>query len=89
MFNVNLYREPHGLQDSMEVEVLKQDDERFLKRNRIQVDMLDRIFEIVLVARLADGTEYRMQKGKMSVQEAFSALVAACKPLVAKPVLVH
>lgn len=89
MFNVNLYREPHGLQDSMEVEVLKQDDERFLKRNRIQVDMLDRIFEIVLVARLANGTELQVQKGTMSVQDAFSALVEACKPLVHKPAIVH
>lgn len=89
MFNVNLYRDPHGLQDTIEVEVLKQEDERFLKRNRIQVDMLDRIFEIVLVARLANGTELQVQKGTMSVKDAFSALVEACKPLVHKPVLVH
>lgn len=89
MFNVNLYREPHGLQDSIEVEVLRQEDERFLKRNRIQVDMVDRIFEVVLVARLSDGRETRLQKGAMTVRDAFSALVTVCKGLVDKPVMVH
>ena len=89
MFNVNLYREPHGLQDTIEVEVLKQEDERFLKRNRIQVDMIDKIFEIALLARLEDGREVNMQKGTMSVRDAFSALVASCRELVNKPVLVH
>ena len=89
MFNVNLYREPHGLQDTIEVEVLKQEDERFLKRNRIQVDMIDKIFEVVLLARLDDGREVNMQKGTMNVRDAFSALVASCRELVNKPVLVH
>ncbi len=89
MFNVNLYREPHGLQDTIEVEVLKQEDARFLKRNRIQVDMIDKIFEVVLLARLDDGREVNMQKGTMSVRDAFSALVASCRELVNKPVLVH
>ena len=89
MFNVNLYREPQGLQDTIEVEVLKQEDERFLKRNRIQVDMIDKIFEVVLLARLDDGREVNMQKGTMSVRDAFSALVASCRELVNKPVLVH
>ncbi len=89
MFNVNLYREPHGLQDTIEVEVLKQEDERFLKRNRIQVDMIDKIFEVVLLARLDDGREVNMQKGTMSVRDAFSTLVASCRELVNKPVLVH
>jgi hypothetical protein len=89
LFNVNLYREPHGLQDSIEVEVLKQEDERFLKRNRIQVDMIDKIFEVVLLARLDDGREFSVQKGTMSVRDAFSALVASCRELVNKPVLVH
>lgn len=89
MFNVNLYREPHGLQDTIEVEVLKQEDERFLKRNRIQVDMVDKIFEVVLVARLEDGREFSMQKGLMSVRDAFSALVVSCRELINKPVLVH
>ncbi len=89
MFNVNLYREPHGLQDTIEVEVLKQEDERFLKRNRIQVDMIDKIFEVVLLARLDDGREFSIQKGTMSVRDAFSALVVSCRELVNKPVLVH
>ncbi len=89
MFNVNLYRRPHGLQDTIEVEVLKQEDERFLKRNRIQVDMIDKIFEVVLLAHLDDGREVNMQKGTMSVRDAFSALVASCRELVNKPVLVH
>lgn len=89
MFNVNLYRDPHGLQDTIEVEVLKQEDERFLKRNRIQVDMVDKIFEVVLVARLEDGREFSMQKGVMSVRDAFTSLVASCQELVNKPVLVH
>jgi hypothetical protein len=89
LFNVNLYREPHGLQDTIEVEVLKQEDERFLKRNRIQVDMIDKIFGIVLLARLEDGREVNMQKGTMSVRDAFSALVASCRELVNKPALVH
>lgn len=89
MFNVNLYRDPHGLQDTIEVEVLKQEDERFLKRNRIQVDMIDKIFGIVLLARLEDGREVNMQKGTMSVRDAFSALVNSCRELVNKPVLVH
>ncbi len=89
MFNVNLYRDPHGLQDTIEVEVLKQEDERFLKRNRIQVDMVDKIFEVVLVARLEDGREFSMQKGVMSVRDAFTSLVASCRELVNKPVLVH
>jgi hypothetical protein len=89
LFNVNLYRDPHGLQDVIEVEVLKQEDERFLKRNRIQVDMVDKIFEVVLVARLEDGREFTMQKGVMSVRDAFTYLVASCRKLVDKPVLVH
>jgi hypothetical protein len=89
LFNVNLYRDPHGLQDTIEVEVLKQEDERFLKRNRIQVDMIDKIFGIVLLARLEDGREVNMQKGTMSVRDAFSALVNSCRELVNKPVLVH
>ena len=89
MFNVNLYREPHGLQDTIEVEVLKQEDERFLKRNRIQVDMIDKIFEIALLARLEDGREVSMQKGSMSVRDAFSVLVNSCRELVNKPALVH
>ena len=89
MFNVNLYREPHGLQDTIEVEVLKQEDERFLKRNRIQVDMIDKIFEIALLARLEDGREVSMQKGTMSVRDAFSVLVNSCRELVNKPALVH
>jgi hypothetical protein len=89
LFNVNLYREPHGLQDTIEVEVLKQEDERFLKRNRIQVDMIDKIFEIALLARLEDGREVSMQKGTMSVRDAFSVLVNSCRELVNKPALVH
>jgi hypothetical protein len=89
LFNVNLYREPHGLQDTIEVEVLKQEDERFLKRNRIQVDMIDKIFEIALLARLEDGREVSMQKGSMSVRDAFSVLVNSCRELVNKPALVH
>jgi hypothetical protein len=89
LFNVRLYREPHGLQDTVEVEVLKQEDERFLKRNRIQVDMIDKVFEIVLLARFEDGREVLMSKGAMSVRDAFSALVASCRDLVIKPTVVH
>jgi hypothetical protein len=89
LFNVNLHREPHGIQDTIEVEVLKLEDERFLKRNRIQVDMIDKIFEIVLVARLSDSRETSVRKGNLSVKDAFSELVASCKKLLDKPVLVH
>jgi hypothetical protein len=89
VYNVNLYREPHGLQYTIEVEVLKQEDERFLKRNRIQVDMMDKVFEVLLVARLETGKEISMQKGNMSVSDAFTALVKLCRSQVDKPVLVH
>lgn len=89
MYNVNLYREPHGLQCTIEVEVLKQEDERFLKRNRIQVDMIDKVFEVLLVARLEDGREFSAQKGTMSVRDAFSSLVDLCRNLVDKPAAVH
>lgn len=89
MFNVSLFREPHGEQDSIDVEVLRVEDERFLKRNRIQVDMIDKIFEIVLVAKLPDGRESSFQKGAMSVQDAFTCLVKQCKDLVNKPLVVH
>ena len=89
MFNVNLYREPHGLQDTIEVEVLKQEDERFLKRNRIQVDMVDKIFEVVLVARLEDGRELSLQKRLMRAPDAFSAPVAPSRPPPNQPALLH
>lgn len=89
MFNVNLHREPHGIQDTIEVEVLKLEDERFLKRNRIQVDIIDKIFEIVLVARLSDSREISVRKGNLSVKDAFSELVTLCKKLLDKPVMVH
>lgn len=89
MFNISLFREPQGEQDSVDVEVLRTEDERFLKRNRIQVDMIDKIFEIVLVAKLPDGRQSQLHKGSMSVSDAFTALVDQCKVLVNTPVMVH
>lgn len=77
MFIANLYRR-NELQDTVEIMVLDRKDELFLKRNNIAVDLDDRTFEVVLVARNAAGRTVEMSKGTLSIREAFSALVHLC-----------
>ena len=77
MFISNLYRQ-NELQDTIEIMVLDRADEYFLKRNNIQVDIDDRIYDIVLVARNSAGSSIELSKGNRSISEAFSALVDIC-----------
>ena len=88
MFYANLVRGGQ-VQDVMEVRVMDPVDERFLKRNAIQVDVDDRTYEIVLVARLADGRTVETSKNVGSMRDLFTRLVEACKVRLDQPVTVH
>jgi hypothetical protein len=78
MFISNLYREPHGLQDTIQVDVLDRADELFLLRNGIQVDLHDHTFKVVGVARLPDSREISVDKVS-TIKQLYSDIVAACK----------
>ena len=78
MFISNLYRNDE-LQDTVEVMVLDAKDERFFKSNGIQVDIVDRTYEIILVARNAIGTTLEYGKGTKSVREAYAGLARQCR----------
>lgn len=88
MFYANLVRNGQ-FQDSIEVMVLSAQDERFLKRNAIQVDVEDRTHEIVLQARLADGRTVEASKSSGTMQDLFSRLVERCKQRLEEPLMVH
>lgn len=89
MFKANLNREPHGLQDVIEVMVIAPEDEQYLKRNRIQVTINDKVFGIDLIAKLADGQSVTVNKGVSTMREAFTQLVGLCVKVASKPLVVH
>jgi hypothetical protein len=88
MFYANLVRGGQ-VQDVIEVMVMDPADERFLRRNAIQVDVDDRTHEIVLVARLADGRVVEAAKQAGSIRDLFARLVESCKIRLDQPVTVH
>lgn len=88
MFNVTLLRNEQA-QEIIEVMVLNPHDERFFKRNGIQIDMEDKTFNIVLKAKLADGRVVEQSKNTLSIPEVFSALANACKKVLNTPKVVH
>jgi hypothetical protein len=88
MFYSNLVRNGQ-VQDTIEIMVLSQQDERFLKRNAIQVDVDDRTHEIALVARLADGRTVEATKNSGTMQELFARVVQMCQERISQPVLIH
>jgi hypothetical protein len=89
MFKANLNREPHGLQDVVEVMVIAPEDENYLKRNRIQVTINDKVFGVDLIAKLANGEQISISKGTASMKEAFTMLVTSCMAALNKPAPVH
>jgi DNA/RNA-binding domain of Phe-tRNA-synthetase-like protein len=88
MFYANLVRQGQ-VQDNIEVMVLSPQDERFLKRNGIQVDVEDRTHEIALVARLVDGRTVEATKNAGTMRDLFAQLVKACETVLNRPTVVH
>lgn len=88
MFYANLVRNGQ-VQDNIEVMVLAPQDERFLKRNAIQVDVDDRTHEIALVARLPDGRVVETAKRSGTMRELFARLVVLCEDALNRPAVMH
>lgn len=79
MYNANLYRADQGLQAEVEVGVLSPKDERYLKAKAIQVDIIDMTYLIKLVAKLPDSRTIELDKGTLTMEQAFAKLVEKCK----------
>jgi hypothetical protein len=78
MFNVALLRNKEQ-QDVIEVMVLRPQDERFFKRNGIQIDMEDHTYDVVLTAKLQDGSTVQEAKAGKSMTDLFAALAERCR----------
>lgn len=78
MFISNLYRNDE-LQDTVEVLVLNNRDEHFFKSSGIQVDIIDKTYDIVLQARNAVGNIVEVSKGVSSMRDAYANLAARCR----------
>lgn len=73
---IDLYR--NGFQETVEVEVMSADTERFFKRNGIQIDLEDKTYMITLTAKLPGGKTIEQDKVGMFRTE-FDNLAKKCQ----------
>lgn len=88
MFNVTLMRNDQP-QDTIEVMVMKPYDERFFKRNAIQIALVDDAFKISAVATLPDGRIVTEEKVDGNMADLFERLSTTCQKVLDTPKIMH
>jgi len=88
MFNVTLMRNDQP-QDTIEVMVMKPYDERFFKRNAIQIALVDDTFKISAVATLPDGRIVTEEKVAGNMTDLFERLSTTCQKVLDTPKIMH
>ena len=88
MFNVTLMRNDQP-QDTIEIMVMKPNDERFFKRNAIQIVLVDDTFQISAVATLADGRTVTESKVSGTMADLFEKLALGCNKMMLTPKTIH